>query len=242
MTSSPKTLPAGVGQPEPEDSGQATPSRRLIVSERPGRIPRQRPGPQADAPPKAPGRVPTPRFATVNRPEADAIAAIVVARTPATADVVTAVGSASRLGQPWMAPAVRERHDQRPGGLPLPRLSEPVPETSAYYAVTTVDGRGRLADGSPLRVLQWGPGLSLNLMVTLGAVVAYAHPDGRETVTGQGHLRLPADLRHALRLNSGDRLLVVAHPHQGLLVVYTMPALDAMVSSYHSWMAAEVSA
>ena len=67
-------------------------------------------------------------------------------------------------------------------------------------------------------------------------------PDGRETVTGQGHLRLPADLRHALRLNSGDRLLVVAHPHQGLLVAYTMPALDAMVSSYHSWMAAEVSA
>jgi hypothetical protein len=25
-------------------------------------------------------------------------------------------------------------------------------------------------------------------------------------------------------------------------VVYTMPALDAMVSSYHSWLAAEVSA
>jgi hypothetical protein len=91
-------------------------------------------------------------------------------------DVVTAVGSASWLGQPWMAPAVRERHDQRPGGLPLPRLSEPVRETSAYYAVTTVDG------------------------------------------------------------------LVVAHPHQRLLVVYTMTALNAMVLGYHSSLTAEVSA
>jgi hypothetical protein len=243
MTSSTRTRPAGVGQPEPRDSGQATPSRQLIVSETPRRIPRQRPVSQADVVPDAAGRVPAPRFAAVNPPEVDAVVAIGVARAPATMDVVHAAGLASRLiGQPWIGTLVRERHDQRPGGLPLPRLTEPVRETSAYYTVTTVDGRGRLADGSPLRALQWGPGLPLKLMVTLGAVVAAAHPDGRKTVTSQGHLRLPADLRHALRLNPGDRLLVVAHPHQGLLVVYTMPALDAMVLGYHSSLAAEVSA
>ena len=128
------------------------------------------------------------------------------------------------------------------GGLPLPRLSGPMRETSAYYTITTVDGRGRLADGSPLRLLQWGPGLRLKLMVALGAVVVAAHPDGREAVTRQGHLRLPADLRHSMRLKPGDRLLVVAHPYQGLVVAYTMPALDAMVLGYHSSMAGEVSA
>jgi hypothetical protein len=113
-------------------------------------------------------------------------------------------------------------------------------ETSAYYTITTVDGRGRLADGSPLRLLQWGPGLRLKLMVALGAVVVAAHPDGREAVTKQGHLRLPADLRHSLRLNPGDRLLVAAHPAQGLVVAYTMPVLDTMVSGYHSSIAPEV--
>jgi hypothetical protein len=189
------------------------------------------------------GQGPTPRFATVNRQTPDPIAATAVARTPAAADVVLATGSVSRLSpQPWMGPAAQVAQHRLPGGLPLPRLVGPARETSAYYTVTTVDGRGRLADGSPLRVLQWGPGLRLKLMVTLGALVVAAHPDGRETVTRQGHLRLPADLRHSWRLNPADRLLVAAHPHQGLLVVYTMPALDAMVSSYHSWIAAEVSA
>ena len=129
---------------------------------------------------------------------------------------------------------VLPRQARQPDGLPLPRLTEPVRETLAYYTITPVDRRGRLADGSPLRALQWGPGLRINLMLVLGALVAAAHPDGQETVTSQGHLRLPADLRHAMRIDRGDRLLVVAHPHRRLLVAYTMPTLDEMVSAYHS--------
>jgi hypothetical protein len=116
----------------------------------------------------------------------------------------------------------------------MPALVPQAQPTSAHYTITTVDARGRLADASPLRVLQWAPRLPITIVVVLGVVVAAANPDGRETVTGQGHLRLPADLRHALRLEPGDRLLVAAHPHRGLLVAYTMSIVDEMISSIHS--------
>jgi hypothetical protein len=119
----------------------------------------------------------------------------------------------------------------------MPDLVSQTRPTSARYTITTVDARGRLADASPLRVLQWVPWLPITIVVMLGAVVAAANPDGRETVTGQGHLRLPADLRHVLRLDRGDRLLVAAHPDRGLLVAYTMSAVDEMVYSFHSSMA-----
>jgi len=45
-----------------------------------------------------------------------------------------------------------------------------------------------------------------------------------------------------LRLDPGDRLLVAAHVDRGLLIAYTMPALDAMVSGFHSSLAGWASA
>ena len=113
--------------------------------------------------------------------------------------------------------------------------------SSAYYAVSTIDDRSRLADRSPLRILHWAPGLPITLLVLPGAIVVAAQPGGRETVTGHGHLRLPAGLRHALKLKPGDTLLVAAHPDRGLLVAYTMSTLDAMVAAYHTSLTARTS-
>ena len=58
-------------------------------------------------------------------------------------------------------------------------------------------------------------------------------PGAREAVTGHGHLRLPASVQRACRLQPGDRLLVAAHPDAGLLAAYTPSALDQMVLAYH---------
>jgi hypothetical protein len=74
---------------------------------------------------------------------------------------VRASGSVSLLsGMPVIEVARQEGQRIGFGGLPLPRLSEAMRETSAYYTITTVDGRGRLADGSSLRLLQWGQGFA----------------------------------------------------------------------------------
>jgi hypothetical protein len=167
------------------------------------------------------------------------LTAITLPRQLTFADVV-ATGELER--QPadpaWPGKAVVDWPSQPDRGLPVPALRLPARQTSAHYTVTTVDARGRLADASPLRILQWAPRLPISLTLIFGALVAAAQPGGLDTVTSQGHLRLPADLRHALRLDPGDRVLVAAHADRGLLIAYTMPVLDAMVSDCHSSFAA----
>ena len=118
-------------------------------------------------------------------------------------------------------------------GLPVPPPWRPPGPASAYYTVTAMDTWGRLADRSPLTTLGWMPGLSLAMRVTPSAVVATHDPEGHQAVTRQGHLRLPAPIRHLFRLAAGDRLLLVACQDRGFLVVYPIAILDAMTLAYH---------
>jgi hypothetical protein len=62
------------------------------------------------------------------------------------------------------------------------------------------------------------------------------HPraGGAESITRQGHLRLPAHIRHTCRLNPGDRLLTAAAPRPGVLVIYTMPLLEWILAQHHA--------
>jgi len=122
----------------------------------------------------------------------------------------------------------------RTPALPVARLVLPHAASTAHYTVSAIDVWGRLADRSSLHVLQWPPGQSIAVSVVHEAVVVTARLDGHESVTGQGHLRLPAPVRHRLRLQAGDRLLLVACPDRGLLVAYTMSTLDGMVLAHHS--------
>jgi hypothetical protein len=151
----------------------------------------------------------------------------------------TAMGSLS--DQLWSA-LHHERQSQGSAtpGLPLAQLSSPDRDSSAYYVVTTVDGRGRLGDRSPLRILQWPPGHPVAVSVIRGAVLVVPRPRAPVAITRQGHLRLPLSVRHACRLRAGDRLLLVACPDRSLLVAYTMSALDAMVLAHHSTVPGEV--
>jgi hypothetical protein len=141
----------------------------------------------------------------------------------------------------WSPLRVEQPAQRAIRGLPMASRVSSARVSSAYYAVSTIDDRGRLADRSPLRILHWAPGLPITLLVLPGAIVVAAQVGGREAVTGHGYLRLPAGLRHALKLKPGDTLLVAAHPDRGLLVAYTMPTLDAMVAGYHTSLTARTS-
>jgi hypothetical protein len=116
-------------------------------------------------------------------------------------------------------------------GLPVaPLLTHPA-ETGAHYAVTAVDARGRLADASPVRKLAWAPGTPVVLHVVRGQVIVAARSStpGGHAITRQGHLRLPATVRHACRLRAGARVLVAAHPESDVLVVFTTRMLDGVL-------------
>jgi bifunctional DNA-binding transcriptional regulator/antitoxin component of YhaV-PrlF toxin-antitoxin module len=54
------------------------------------------------------------------------------------------------------------------------------------------------------------------------------------SVTGQGHVRLPATVRRWCGLATGDRVLLAAEPARGLLVVHPPAALDAMIGQFQA--------
>ena len=58
-----------------------------------------------------------------------------------------------------------------------------------------------------------------------------ADAGGAFAVTRQGHVRLPATIRHWCGLAAGDRLLLAADPALGRLVVYPPAALDRVTAA-----------
>ncbi|GAA3767987.1 hypothetical protein GCM10022379_39720 [Micromonospora maritima] len=84
-----------------------------------------------------------------------------------------------------------------------------------------------------IRALGWGPGFRLHIREGSGVIVVRLDRQGVFTITGQGHLHLPAAVRHWCGLTAGDRVLLAGHPADGLLVVHPPAALDAMVVAVH---------
>lgn len=125
------------------------------------------------------------------------------------------------------------RTSQQTKSLPVATLLEPVQSGALYFVVTTIDGRGRLADRSPLRVLGWTPHCTITITTVGRAVIVVTRSAGPDAITRQGHLRLPARVRHACRLDTGARLLVAASPDGDLLAAYPAPSVEASLLAYH---------
>lgn len=119
-------------------------------------------------------------------------------------------------------------------GLPLIELRDGNAEGARYCVATTVDYRGRLADRTPLKIMGWEPGTPITISMLPNAGIIIVRRGGVDVVTRQWHLRLPPNIRHGCRIRTGDRLLVVAHLDDGVLVAYTPFAIDAMASDYHA--------
>ncbi|SHG73255.1 AbrB/MazE/SpoVT family DNA-binding domain-containing protein [Streptoalloteichus hindustanus] len=117
--------------------------------------------------------------------------------------------------------------------LPLPAVPA-LRATATVYGLAAVDTRGRVADQITVRALGWAPGTRLNLHEAQGLLVIQPDPEGVSIVGGQGYLRLPAPVRHWFGLVPGDRVLLVADPARGRLVVHPPSSLDALISECHT--------
>ncbi|NKQ52012.1 hypothetical protein HFP15_03865 [Amycolatopsis sp. K13G38] len=122
---------------------------------------------------------------------------------------------------------------QQTKSLPVATLLEPVQSSTLYFVVTTIDSRGRLADQSPLRILGWTPDCAITITTVGRAAIVATRSAGPDAVTSQGHLRLPARVRHVCRLDTGARLLVAASPDRDLLAVYPHSSVEASLLAYH---------
>ncbi|GAA3989617.1 hypothetical protein GCM10022247_05290 [Allokutzneria multivorans] len=86
--------------------------------------------------------------------------------------------------------------------------------SGVVYGLAAVDCRGRVADRVVMTALRWKPGMRLDIHEARGLLVVQAALGGVFAVTKQGHLRLPASVRHCCGLVPGDRVLLVADPGQ----------------------------
>lgn len=103
------------------------------------------------------------------------------------------------------------------GPLPLPRLVSPL-DRSMLYGVATIDCNGRIADRMLITALGWAPGTRLHIREREGVVLVESNAHGVFVMTT--HVRLPAPVRHLCRLAPGDRVLLIAQPDLGRLVVH----------------------
>lgn len=118
---------------------------------------------------------------------------------------------------------------------PLPLPTVPTPRTgAAVYGLAAVDCRGRVADCTVFAALGWVAGTPLAISVTDGTLVIGTDPCGVFGMTSQGHLRLPAPVRHRCGLASGDRVLLVAYPARDVLLVHPPAVLDVLVAESHA--------
>jgi hypothetical protein len=148
--------------------------------------------------------------------------------------------STSSADRAWPAqPATNRSAAITREGLPLPSLRVADMRGATFYAMSAIDRWGRLSDRSALHKLGWTPGTPLAITTKSRIIVVVADREGSHRVTSQSHLRLPATVRHAAHIEPADRLLIAARRDQDALVVYPMPAVDAMVAAFHSLTSAE---
>jgi hypothetical protein len=102
--------------------------------------------------------------------------------------------------------------------------------STVVYGLSALDDRGRVADRVVMRTLGWSAGLRLDIHETAGVLTALTAPDGAYQVTNQGHLRLPAPLRHRCGLQAGDRVLLAADPDQSRLAIYPPAVLGTLIT------------
>jgi hypothetical protein len=118
--------------------------------------------------------------------------------------------------------------------LPLASVPSPRPSDAAIYGMTAMDDRGRIVVRTVLKALGWLPGTPTRIDVKHDVAVITEGTDCSCSLTAQGHLRLPAAVRHRLGLRTGDRLLLVGTAADASLIVYPPTALDTLLAGCDS--------
>jgi hypothetical protein len=89
----------------------------------------------------------------------------------------------------------------------------------ADHSLRPIDTHGHVMDRRLVTLMGWGPGDQLQWRVGHNLVVLFRHDEGTAAITRNGHLQLPAKLRHAAGAEIGQRILLITPVTRGRLVI-----------------------
>ncbi|MGW1680066.1 hypothetical protein [Saccharopolyspora sp. NPDC002376] len=119
--------------------------------------------------------------------------------------------------------------------MSITRLAALPGETTMLYRIAAIDERGRVAERSVIHALGWGPGERLQFgLISNTAIAVQPDSGGVFSLARRSHLPIPVTARRWCGLQAGDRVLLATAPDHGVLVVYTMSALDTMVMAFRA--------
>lgn len=103
-----------------------------------------------------------------------------------------------------------------------------------FYGLAVIDCHGRTADRAVLAALGWASGQPLLLRAIAGSILAMPDARGGDAVSTDGHVRLPIGLRRRCGLRTGDRVLLVADPSAGTLLLHPTSVLEELLAANHT--------
>ncbi|MBX6721974.1 MAG: hypothetical protein IRY92_01855, partial [Dactylosporangium sp.] len=113
--------------------------------------------------------------------------------------------------------------------MPLPSLPVRRRERQTVYGLASVDASGRVGNRAVVRALGCVCGTAVQITVDVGRLVVVPAPGGACRVGAQALVRRPARLRRRYGIDAGDRVLLVGEPATGVLVIYPLASLDALL-------------
>lgn len=111
-------------------------------------------------------------------------------------------------------------------------------DSSLEYAIASIDGSGRIADIGIVNSMGWKVGDGLELALQNGGVLIQRSTNSTTALAEKRRLAVPVGIRRSCGIRTGDRVLLVAAPEFGFVLIHTMATLDAMVVNHHASMVA----
>lgn len=120
---------------------------------------------------------------------------------------------------------------------PVPDSAEPavvVHRTPLLVGVAVVDRSGRVRDRVLITALGWSAGDRLHCEVRPTALVLTLSPDGQHSVDGRDQVFIPAGARAVFGIGAGDRVVLVAAPEVGTLLVHPSSVIQDVLAHYYA--------
>lgn len=122
--------------------------------------------------------------------------------------------------------------------LSMPVLPQRVSGSSLRVGMAAIDHSGRLRDRSLISALGWQPGDRHTVEVSARMAMLRLEPQGRFVIDSRGQVFLPSAVRTLFGVGTGDRVVLVAVPGSGVLLVHPVSVVAELLAGFYTSTAA----